>query len=90
MSDQPTPRTDAAKRELCQRSKVDSNLPNDWNWVVTAELAENLERQRDEALELARELRDALGELRDFYVGLTRLPPVAANAALDKAKEVLP
>jgi len=44
----------------------------------------------NQARDLARQLQDALQELRDFYVGLTNLPPVAANVALAKAKEVLP
>ncbi len=47
---QPTPKTDSIKRELCQQSKIDSALPNDWNWVVPADFARKLERQRDEAL----------------------------------------
>lgn len=30
-------------KELCQRSKNDSNLPNDWNYVVPLSFAEGLE-----------------------------------------------
>lgn len=53
MSD--TPRTNANVRELCQRSKEASDLPNDLNFVVSADFARTLERELEQAqAELAR------------------------------------
>ena len=90
MSDRPTPETDAA-------AWVETNQANA---LVLASFACNLERQRDEARELARELRDALLSACRF-VDCYESESAAAiddkwatarkcNAALIKAKEVLP
>jgi hypothetical protein len=78
MSDRPTPETDAA-------AWVETNQANA---LVLASFARNLERQRDEALELARELRDAFERFYGFpNCSRARL---LAQSALTKAKEVLP
>ena len=54
---------------------------------------ESLDRaitQRDEARELARELRDALEAVMPYIVGDRIVPWKAAETALTKAKEALP
>lgn len=37
------PRIDLIQKELCQKSKQDSNLPNSWNFVVPARIAADME-----------------------------------------------
>ena len=89
MSDRPTPETDAATREIPESGHYSALILR----VVSADKARRLERERDEARELARELRDALADIRD-------MPEIdqddehrlrhKAKKALAKAKEVLP
>jgi hypothetical protein len=93
MSDRPTTETDAA-------AWVETNQANA---LVLASFARNLERQRDEARELARELRDALSRLRsqmqiadndhELTVRFFQIPTGEVRRAdlfLTRAKEVLP
>jgi ADP-heptose:LPS heptosyltransferase len=87
MNNRPTPETDAL---ITLRSGFGVT---DYEW---RQHSRKLERQRDEARELARELRDAITP----FVGLNPSSPRVkakwpdfverANAALTKAKEVLP
>ena len=60
MSDRPTPETKEAKCEGLMRGNA---VPTQ---VVHVSFAERLEQQRDEARELARELRDALQRASDL------------------------
>jgi hypothetical protein len=78
------PETDAAQHEGLLRGHPTPTL------VVRASFARNLERQRDEARELVRELRDALEAVMPYIVGDRIVPWKAAEKALTKAKEVLP
>lgn len=88
----PTPETDAAARVMLDGIASE--------YIVRADFARKLKRERDEARELARELRDAL-ELMTY--GLLDVSETAmiygrdakrivenAAALVDKAKEVLP
>jgi len=58
VSDRPTPETDAETAH--KQDAYEFVNPPEWEWVVTSDFARNLERQRDEASDLARELRDML------------------------------
>jgi hypothetical protein len=98
MSDQATPETDFESYEI------------DGEWVVGVPFAEKLERERDQARNLARELLDALENCREDSVELlgewdwkrnticknnTAIIELegrinVADAAIHKAKEVLP
>ena len=82
MSNQPHPETDAA-------AWVETNQANA---LALASFARKLERQRDEALELAQELRDALVAHYEEYSDWSICGGVHNRvvAALTKAKEVLP
>ena len=82
MSDRPTPDTDAA-------SWVETNQANA---LTLASFSSQLERERDEALELARELRDALTAMQEYYRQhiIQGSLFLQVHAALTKAKEVLP
>ena len=86
MSDRPTPETDAQ----CDFAQYDAH-----QWYI---FAQELELQRDEARELARELRDALLAREELnQVGLLfadeallRKVDETHRKAITKAKEVLP
>jgi len=93
MSDRPTPETDA----------LASSRIGMWQYHLPADFARKMERERDEARELARELRDALNRLRsqmqiadndhDLTVRVFQIPTSEVRRAdlfLTKAKEVLP
>jgi len=91
MSERPTPETDAA-------SWIDTNQANA---LTLASFSRQLELQRDEARELARELRDVLDDWECLWrdrvreiSGMTFAAgyPVARRSRelLAKAKEVLP
>jgi len=84
MSDRPTPETDAENAQFRMGG-------------YTLDFCRKLERQRDEARELARELRDALAliasmncatklQLKEMVADMRKV----ARDALGKAKEVLP
>ena len=77
MSDRPTPEVDALAA-----SRIGM-----WQHNLPADFSRGLERQRDEARELARELRDALVVVRKqcHWDGHTVI-----DNAVAKAKEVLP
>jgi signal transduction histidine kinase len=88
MSDRPTPETDAL---ITLRSGFGVT---DYEW---RQHSRKLERQRDEARELARELRDALAliasmncatklQLKEMVADMRKV----ARDALAKAKEALP
>ena len=84
MSERPTPETDAA-------SWVETNAANA---LVLASFAAQLERERDEARDALRELRDALTEV--MRVSAPHMKRVGdthvirfADATIQKAKEVL-
>jgi hypothetical protein len=84
MSDRPTPETDAL---------ADSRIGM-WQYHLPADFARKMERERDEARELARELRDKLRALADECI-LPRFNQewdtfVESESSLTKAKEVLP
>jgi hypothetical protein len=81
MSDRPTPETDAL---ITLRSGFGVT---DYEW---RQHSRKLERQRDEARELARELRDALDNILYHSPHLVGPGVLAAKSALTKAKEVLP
>ena len=74
MSERPTPETDAAIIEA----------DGAWTFALKNKM-QSLERERDEAREVARELRDALAQ-KGKSVGLS----LVDHALLAKAKEVLP
>lgn len=83
----PTPETDAEVKDF--------DAP--WLYYVNADFARKLERERDEAHEQLKAMREAikeayeaLKELRSFYIEMTNLPPCAANAALAKLQPFLP
>lgn len=94
MSDRPTPETDAL---------ADSRIGM-WQYHLPADFARKMERQRDEARELARELRDALSvtlphleyivfhneSLNGRESPMDRADLRVVQSALTKAKEVLP
>ena len=82
MSDRLTPETDAA-------SWVETNQANA---LTLASFSSQLERERDEARELARELRDALTGMEEYYRqhNIQASLFLQVHAALTKAKEVLP
>jgi hypothetical protein len=76
MSERPTPETDAAWRQfIIEGSAVSTLRP----------VSEQLERQRDEARELARELRELVSDSFSYPAGWWS----RAAALLTKAKEVL-
>jgi hypothetical protein len=83
MNDRPTPETDAL---ITLRSGFGVT---DYEW---RQHSRKLERQRDEARELARELRDALVAHYEEYSDWSIRGDVHNRvvAALSKAKEVLP
>jgi hypothetical protein len=81
MNNRPTPETDAL---ITLRSGFGVT---DYEW---RQHSRKLERQRDEARELARELRDALEAVMPYIVGDRIVPWKAAESALTKAKEVMP
>ena len=77
----PTPETNAEVKDF--------DAP--WLYYVNADFARKLERERDEARDQLKAMREAieeayeaLKELRSFYIEMTNLPPCAANAALAK------
>jgi hypothetical protein len=82
MSDRPTLETDAL---------ADSRIGM-WQYHLPADFARKMERERDEARELARELRDALVAHYEEYSEWSIRGDVHNRvvAALTKAKEVLP
>jgi len=91
MSDRPTPDTNAA-------SWVETNQANA---LTLASFSSELERERDEARELARELRDALQRLINnghaydcslihYINGACDCGLHAASILIARAKEVLP
>lgn len=88
MSARPTPETDAEHREIM------SALGAHHMGFVGLCFARNLERQRDEARELARELSGSLQEALEFFNYWDGVPMWAglsdAQDAITKAKEVLP
>jgi inactivated superfamily I helicase len=100
MSDRPTPETDTEWDRLQMLAGGGYNSkPNSVKLAFgMANLAVSLERQRDEARELARELRDALLAREELnQVGLLfadeallRRVDETHRKALTKAKEVLP
>ena len=55
MNNTPTPETDAARHDL---SDYGSPVPCSWGDWIHADVASKLERERDEARELCRELAD--------------------------------
>ena len=84
MSDRPTPETDEAQIGTVR---------------VSVDFARRLERERDEARELARELRDTLINIEEYWNRDQNETAMAdacwhaintAQDALTKAKEVLP
>lgn len=83
MSD--TPETEA------NRSFIE--METGYAWLCDCELTSNLERQRNDAMQLARELRDALDDMlmlrwpgaRGAYVETTE----KAESALTKANQLL-
>jgi hypothetical protein len=78
MSERPTPQTDANESITCKEGDP----------CIAPDFARQLERERDEARELARELRDAFERFYGFpNCSRARL---LAQEALAKAKEVLP
>jgi len=96
MSDRPTPETDA-ERWIYRYPEYHKTAPK----YVSSDFARQLERQRDEARELARELRDALERITDNGHADDCLFLNRANAQCDcgidvagglitKAKELLP
>ena len=95
MSDRPTPETDAEWDRLQMLAGGGYNpKPNSVKLAFgMANLAVSLERQRDEARELARELRDAL-ELTMIdhrpYGSAQLARARKATQLIEKAKEVLP
>ena len=86
MSDRPTPETDSRK---AHRNASGYNID-----LADLLYMHQLERERDEARELARELRDALTEVMRVStphmrrIGDTHIIKVA-DATIQKAKEVL-
>ena len=91
MSDRPTPETDAAQHEGLLRGHPTPTL------VVRASFARRLERQRDEARDLARELAGRIEQIllcksgpHEWVVGNLRLAAKQAEWSMIKAKEVLP
>ena len=80
MSDRPTPETD-----------YEQKIDNGDTWSLF-EFARRLERERDEAREIARELRDALTGMEEYYRqhNIQASLFLQVHAALTKAKEVLP
>lgn len=82
MSERATPETDAATMPWYGERDA-----------VVGDFARKLERQRDEAREIARELRDALQPTLTSLVGRMVIKDTdtveRAHAALNKAKEVL-
>jgi hypothetical protein len=99
MSDRPTPETDAEWDRLQMLAGGGYNpKPNSVKLAFgMANLAVSLERQRDEARELARDLRNALAliasmncatklQLKEMVADMRKV----ARDALAKAKEVLP
>jgi hypothetical protein len=93
MNNRPTPEVDALAVVCYGEGGIDGSLSFR---ALLLNNARKLEHQRDEARELARELRDAITP----FVGLNPSSPRVkakwpdfverANAALTKAKEVLP
>jgi hypothetical protein len=79
MSERPTPETDA----------LAANRIGMWQHNLPADHARRLERERDEARELARELRDALTKASVSYTYSDEWRN-HARRAIAKAKEVLP
>lgn len=83
----PTPETDA---------ECGGPLSGDDTWpsvYISADFARNLERQRDEVRELARELRNALEAILDWEPRqkdeVERIAYKLGRESLTKAKEVL-
>lgn len=92
-NNRPTPETDAARAE---ESRVTGGQSL---YLVHYRVAERLERQRDEARELARELRDAIqlgiqsqkeGDIWSVNPSKFAEFKESAESALAKAKEALP
>jgi hypothetical protein len=101
MSNQPTPETDAAawvetnQANALVLASFACNLERQRDAAISRfESSQSarmeLKRERDEARELARELRDALEAVMPYIVGDRIVPWKAAETALTKAKEVLP
>ena len=91
MSDRRTPETDAEwdRLQMIPDGGYSSKLAGAKLAFGMANWAASLERQRDEARELARELRDVLEAVMPYIVGDRIVPWKAAETALTKAKEVL-
>jgi hypothetical protein len=101
MSDRPTPEVDALAVVCYGEGGIDVSLGFR---ALPLNDARNLERQRDEARELARELRDALSVTVPHLESIVshneslngrespkdRADLIVVQAALAKAKEVLP
>jgi|688.fasta_scaffold1771570_2 hypothetical protein len=85
MSDQPTPETDAAIFKVYEGPQFSPTV----SMVVDSAVSRKLELERDQARELARELRDALGKASVSYTYSDEWRN-DARQALTKAKEVLP
>lgn len=94
MSDRPTPETDAEwdRLQMLPEGGYSSRPAGIKLSFGMAGLAAQLERQRDEARELARELRDALTSMEEYYRQhiIRGSLFLQVHAALTKAKEVLP
>jgi hypothetical protein len=78
MSERPTPQTDANESITCKEGDP----------CIAPDFARQLERERDEARELARELRDAFTKASAFCTYSDEWWN-DARKALTKAKEVL-
>jgi hypothetical protein len=84
MSDRPTPETNEWNAAWLKADDFDGETP-----AFPMDFARRLERERDEARELARELRDALTKASVSYTYSDEWQN-HARRALAKAREVLP